>query len=94
MKLPRKTLDLKIQKRQISDVNQGLKDMSANSPLETIHEKPLKRIEMPEILSKSRKSTGDFVGDQLQNCSINFKYTLSKAQVDLKEKYGVLKKDP
>ena len=53
--------------------------MTANSPLETIHEKPLKRIEMPEILSKSRKSTGDFVGEQLQNCSINFKYTLSKA---------------
>ena len=39
--------------------------MSAISPLETIIEKPLKRIEMPEIFSKSRKSTGDFVSDQL-----------------------------
>ena len=39
MKPPRKTLDLKIHK-SVSEVNKGLKDITAMSPLETILEKP------------------------------------------------------
>ena len=69
--------------------------MPQQTPLTKVEEKPKIKREMPSIpiIKKEKPSTGLFISDQLQSCPINFKYTLSKAQVDLKVKYGALPRE-